>query len=86
MRLVGAEADRIRELPGIVDNRALEDADTDSVRADAETDFAARKAVLLEEGVERSRERLGLAHLAADDDSVVEGLARCRGEPRAAVV
>ena len=75
-RLVRAEADRVRELPLVVDAVELEDADADPVRGDAEADAAAGKLVLREELVERRRERRDVPHLAADDDARLERLAR----------
>ena len=66
--LVGAEANRVRELPVVLDAGDLEGADADAVRRDAEADAAARQPVLREELVERARERRHRTNLAGNDD------------------
>ena len=70
--LLGAEADRVRELLRVVDAGDLEGADADPVVRDPEPDAALRQLVLGEERLEGERERLGVAELAVDDDAVVE--------------
>ena len=85
-RLLGAEADRVLELLRVVDAGDLEDADADAVVGDPEPDALARKLVLAEERAQRLGEQLGLAQLAADDDPVLEALARDLDELRVAVV
>ena len=84
--LVGPEADRVRELPLVLDPVDVEGADADAVRREPEPDAAARQLVLLEEAVERPCERGHVAHLAADDDAAVERPARELEEVGGAVV
>ena len=75
-RLLGAEPNGVLELLRVVDARDLEDPDADAVVGDAEPYALARKLVLAEERAQRVGEELGLAQLAADDEAVVEVLAR----------
>ena len=74
--LLGAEANRVRKLLGILDPSHLERAHADPVVGDAEPHAALRQLVLGEERLERDGESLGVAQLAVDDDAVVEGGAR----------
>src|SRR5205823_144880 len=62
------------ELLRVVDAGELEDADADPVARDPEADAAARQPVLPEERLQRRREPIRLAQLAADDDPRVERL------------
>ena len=66
--LLRAEADRVRELLRIVDAGHLEGADADAVVGDPQAHAALGKLVALEELLQRDRERLRVAELAADDD------------------
>ena len=81
-RLLGAVADRVLELLRVGDAGDLEDADADPVVGDAEPHALARKLVLAEERAQRVGEQLRLAQLAADDDAVLEALARDLDELR----
>src|SRR5919198_3097384 len=85
-RLLGAEADRVRELLRVDDADDVERAHADPVVGDAEADAAARELVLAEEGLQRLGERLRVAELAADDHPGVERLAGELEELRLAVV
>ena len=82
-RLLRAEADRVRELALVVDAGDLERADADAVVRDAEPHALLRQLVLREQLLERRRERLDVAKLAADDDAVGERRARDLQELRA---
>src|SRR5205823_758454 len=85
-RLLGAEADRVPELPRVDDADDVERSHADPVARDAEPDAPPRELVLAEEGLQRLDERLRVAQLAADDDAGVERLARELEELRLAVV
>src|SRR3954470_2051979 len=67
-----ANANGVRELLLVADAGDLEGADTDAVVCDAEADALLRQAVRREEGLQRLRERVRVAQLAADDDARVE--------------
>ncbi len=75
-RLLRAEADRVLELLLVVDAHEVENADADAVAGDAEPHVLARKLVLGEELLQREGECFGIAHFAADDDALLERLAR----------
>ena len=71
-QFLGAEANRVRERLRLVDHRELEHAHTDPVRRDTEPHVLARELVPGEERLDLGRERVGLAHLAADDETRAE--------------
>ena len=75
-QFLGAKADRVAERLRIVDHRQLEHPNADPVRRDAEANALARQLVLGEERLELGGERVGLAHLAADDQARPERRAR----------
>src|SRR5262249_14554067 len=85
-RLLGAETNRVLELPRVLDAADLEHPDADAVVGDAEPHALARKLVLAEERLQLLGEQLRLADLAADDDAVAERLARDLDELGHAVV
>ena len=85
-RLVSAEANCVGELARVVDRGALEHADAGPAAADAEADVLARQVSGREEGGDLVGQRLGVPHLACDDDVRRKCVAGGLHELRPAVV
>ena len=75
--LVGLEPDGIVEPRVVLDTDNVEDPHTDAVAPHSEPYVAAGQVLLLEEGLQRPRQRIPVANFAADDDA---GLERATGE------